>query len=303
MQEELDFVWLQEGVILKNRYRLGEKIYKSDLSIIYKAYDLENNQEYIVKEFYPDKFVLRDIDDKTVVCKLPSRKEKFGMMIEDFLNEGVVLKHFNHKNIAKYIDHFVENNTGYIVIKHYNGITMNQYVRKEGQVSITYFLKNVFIPLLDAVRHIHKNGLIHRDIKPNNIIISDNGEPILIDFGSAVYYRQKDKNRIFVTPGFSPIEFYSEQSVQGKHSDIYSIAATLYYYLGGKAPVEVSERVIEDNIENVRCFNEEVSKLFCWILMRNLSLNYKKRFFSISLFKFFIGIECIWLSLKSKLKK
>ena len=287
----MDFIWLQEGIILKERYKIKKKIHVSDLSIVYLCEDMTCGVECIVKEYYPKGKVLRDMDGKTLVYRMPSFKKVYDEAVDNFINEGVILKKYNHKNIVKCIDEFKENDTGYIVLEYCEGKTLNEHMKEEKSIFIPNLFKDVIMPILDAVEHVHKKGIIHRDIKPSNIIFHKDRRPVLIDFGSAVSYKDKKTKKIFFSHGFSPLEFYSKDSKQGKFSDVYSVAATIYYYLSGVTPQNSQERNIKDEIEELRNCNYEISRLYSYVIMKNLSLNYKKRFRSIKLLKFFTYLE------------
>jgi serine/threonine protein kinase len=298
MNEDFKYVCLPKGTMLKSVYEVKEHIHISDLSIVYLGFDHSRGKDCVIKEHYPQRLILRDLDQKTVCCRRASGKKRYLHSREMFLNEADILRLYRHKRAASYIDHFIDNNTGYIVVEYCKGETLDRYMEKEKAFALSIFLKDVFIPLLDAVGALHKKGIIHRDIKPNNIIIDDTGAPVIIDFGSAVHYKKTDNKKIFVTPGFSPIEFYSERSKQGKHSDIYSLAATLYYYLSGKAPLEASARVIEDSIEDISEYNCIISGLLSKTIMMGLSINSKMRLPSLRLFRLVVYLEYLRLRLK-----
>lgn len=287
----MEYEWLQVGVILKERYKIKKELHVSDLSIVYLCEDITCGLECIVKEYYPKGKVLRDMDGKTLVYRMPSYKNVYDEAVVGFLNEGTILKRFNHKNIIKCIDEFKENDTGYIVLEYCEGKTLNNHMKDEKVVSIPDLFKELFIPLIDAVDHVHKKGIIHRDIKPANIIINKDRGPVLIDFGSAVNYKDKKAKKIFFTPGYSPLEFYSKDSKQGRFSDIYSVAATIYYYLSGITPPSSQDRRIRDDIEELKDCNYEVSRSYSWTIMKNLSLNYRKRFSSIKPLKALTYVE------------
>ncbi|HEX9061417.1 MAG TPA: serine/threonine-protein kinase [Clostridia bacterium] len=289
---------LNKGVIIKKKYCIIKKISISDLSIVYLGVDIEKKQKCIIKEYFPNKIVLRDIDNKTVVCKMPSVKKKYIESRDDFFNEAHILKNFDNENIVKYIDHFVENDTGYIVLKYYKGKTLDKYIVEEKSISITDFFERIFIPVMDAVDEIHKRNILHRDLKPTNILITKRDFPVIIDFGSAINYKNTEEKKIFVTQGYSPLEFYSKKSIQGKFSDIYSLSAILYFYLSGKSPLEISKRIIEDKIEDVSIYNEEVSQRLAKVVMRNLSVDYKKRDNTIKYLKIMIMLENFMLKMK-----
>jgi len=183
-------------------------------------------------------------------------------------------------------------------MKYYKGETLDKYLEKYSQITFNEFLEQVFFPLLNAVSIVHKNGYIHRDIKLNNIIIYRD-KPVLIDFGSAVKYKGNYQTGIVLTPGFSPIEFYSQKADQGRCSDIYSLTVILYYFFTKTIPEEALNRIIEDNLISVNKLNKDVSDYLNRFIMRNLSLDSNKRDQSIRLFKLKLGKEY----LKSKIKK
>lgn len=294
----MDNIWLTKGVVLKNNYKISRKIAIGELSIVYLGYDIEKQRQCVIKEFFPKKLVLRDLDGKTVLCKYASLKEKYDQKRAGFLNEAALLKRIRHENIVGYLDDFIENNTGYIITEYCKGKTLDKYIEAETAIAIGGFLGNIFLPLLSAIKSIHKKGVIHRDIKPSNIIVTSQNKPVIIDFGSAIHFKEKGIKDIFVTPGFSPLELYSKTAKQGRYSDIYSLAATLYYYLCGKAPKTASERIIEDDVEDIRTFNRFISGMLSKVIMKNLALDYKKRFSSLNGLQIYICLECLILKIK-----
>lgn len=295
---KMNDIGLPKGLALKKTYVIRRKIAISDLTIVYLGFDKIKRQVCVIKEFFPRKMVLRDLNHQTVVCKYASQTETYSKKRDLFQQEAAILRLVRHQNVVEYLDDFSENNTGYIVTRYYKGHTLDRYMVNEKNITITNFFRDIFIPLLNAIDDLHKQGIIHRDIKPNNIIISSKIQPVIIDFGSAIRFQEKQIKDIFVTPGFSPLEFYSNCSKQGKYSDIYSLAATLYYYLCGKVPVNVTERIIEDRMEDIWKNNRTISLLLSGVIMKNLAVNYKKRFASLSFFKAFIYLEYFRLKLK-----
>ena len=272
MAKDNEYIWLPKGVVLKDTYRIKRKIARSNLSIVYLGVCQKTGEKCIIKEHYPAKLVLRDLNRVGVVWRRPWLKGTYLQAQAHFFKEADILKDISSEYIVKYIDHFVQNKTGYIVLEYCPGVTLEQFIAKEKNVSITGFLKDIYLPLMKALEQIHKKGIIHRDLKPSNIVIKKNGKPVIIDFGSAVDYRGTEHKQIFVTPGFSPLEFYSKTAKQGRYSDVYSLAATLYYYLSGKTPLDVSQRIIDDQIEDIRSLNKIISARFAKVIMANLAL-------------------------------
>jgi serine/threonine protein kinase len=279
---DVDYLVLPKNTVLNNKYQIKNMINKSNLSIVYLAINLESNTKVIIKEFYPVNQVLRDLDAKRVVCKNNLYKDKFSKEKSSFLGEAEVMKELEDDYIAKCYEYFKENNTAYIVIEYYEGLTLDKYLEEKGDFD--QFFKDIFSPLLTAINKIHQKNYIHRDIKPSNIIIYQD-KPVLIDFGSAVNYKENDVKKILLTPGFSPIEFYSERSKQGPYSDIYSLSAILYYYFSNQIPDEALDRIIEDDLEAVTTLNQDIPDSLNNIIMKNMSLDYKRRDKSITIFK------------------
>ncbi|MEJ6949895.1 serine/threonine protein kinase [Natronospora cellulosivora (SeqCode)] len=284
LQETIDYVYLPENTYLNNdNYKvIKAHTSRSNFSIVYLA---ENNdgERVIIKEFFPKDLVLRDLDGKSLVCKQSNYKSKYIYSKERFLSEAIILKEFkSNRYICDCFDFFNENNTVYIVLRYYEGVTLEDALNKN-KISFSKFLKEIYLPLIETVSKIHKKAYIHRDIKPENIIIS-NAKPIIIDFGSAINYKENQEKNILLTPGFSPIEFYSAKTNQGPFSDIYSLSAILYYYISDTRPLEANERIIEDNLIDINNMASE-SYGIADLIMKNLSLVPEKRCQSVQEFK------------------
>lgn len=298
----MDYIYLPAGTILNNKYLLKKRLAdRSNLSVVYLARNIENNKQVVVKEFFPCEFTLRDLDGKTLVCKNSSLKNKFEEEKKLFLNKAKIINKFKSEHIIKCYEYFRENNTAYIITKYYEGKTLGEYLHEHDEITFTKFLESIYFPLLNAVNVVHKNGYIHRDIKPGNIIVSKD-KPVLIDFGSAMEDEKNSKNKMVLTPGFSPIEFYSEDAKQGRYSDIYSLAATLYYFFTGVVPKETTNRIIEDDLKVVNKF-EEVSNYLNTLIMKNLSLDFDKRDKSIYSFKLKLKKEYFKIKLNKSVLK
>ncbi|AZO95789.1 serine/threonine-protein kinase [Halocella sp. SP3-1] len=289
--QEIDYLYLPENTFLKNReYRVLRKLKdRSNLSIVYLGLN-KSGERVVIKEYFPKNLVLRDIDGINVICRSNKLKDKYKRAKRQFIKEAQIMSQFkNNPYICNCNEYFQENSSVYIIMKYYAGQTLEDIINNK-EICFDEFLRKLFIPILDAANAIHAKGYIHRDIKPNNIIINQ-AKPVIIDFGSAVEYKCNKKKKILLTPGFSPIEFYSEKTRQGPYSDIYSLAAILYYFLSDTIPIEANERIIEDNLEHIN----QLTKEKCWylgkLIMNNLSLDYKKRCRSIKGFKFLLLVQ------------
>lgn len=277
--------------VLNNTYKIKEVLATSKLSIVYLAENINNEKRLIVKEFFPKEMALRDLDNRTIINRLPSTKQKFEGLKEIFLNEAVIMQQINHPNIVKYAEHFEENGSIYIVMDYYEGKLLDEYLKDFPVHNRDHLYTSIFLPLIDALCYVHKQGILHRDIKPSNIMIDSEGNPFLLDFGSAVFYKTATDYQIFTSSGYSPLEQYSNKSAQGVYTDIYSFAATFYYSMTNSIPPDVSQRLIEDKIEKVKEHNKSVSILLSYIIMWGLAVQVKKRCPSLQIIKWVITVE------------
>lgn len=267
------FSFLKEFYVIKNLVKIG------NLSIVYLAEDMRTNQVHIIKEFYPREIAIRDMDNQTVLSRLPSNKTKFNQLKELFIQEAIILQKLNCPYAVKYIEHFEENGTVYIVMQHFEGIPLNQY----NNTNDTY--TTIFLSLIEALNAMHQKGIIHRDIKPSNILIASDGTPCLIDFGSAMDYRVAKNVPIFTSRHYSPLELYSSKSKQSIRADIYSLSATLYYVLAKKPPIDISERLLEDKLVDIKKYNPNLNYFLRKTIMWALAIEQKKRCFSLKFIK------------------
>ncbi|PJO44668.1 serine/threonine protein kinase [Lysinibacillus xylanilyticus] len=289
---------LPANSVLNDTYKIKEVIATSKLSFVYIAENIHEGSQLIIKEFFPNDIALRDLDNKTVVNRLPSTKQKFEDLKAIFLNEALIMRQINHRNIVKYIDHFEENESIYIVMEYYEGTLLDQYLKDFPINDRDHLYTSIFLPLIGALSYLHKKGILHRDIKPSNIMIDSEGNPCLLDFGSAIFFKTAENYQIFTSPGYSPLEQYSNVSEQGVYTDIYSLAATFYFSLTDIIPLDSSKRVIEDKIENVRKYNEKVSIILSRTIMWGLAVHAKKRCSSLKFMRLAVAVGNIINRLK-----
>ncbi|OAJ75445.1 hypothetical protein AYJ08_22270 [Brevibacillus sp. SKDU10] len=291
---------LPKRIRLYGRYQIKKMISQSELSIVYTARQLGSKHTRIIKEFFPRALALRDLDHKTVFCRMPSLQEKYNDLLQAFIREAEIIKGLNHPNFVSYVDFFEENGTAYLVMNYCQGVTLDRYIQQTEQLYTAEVIEKTWLPLVDALEYLHKQGIIHRDIKPSNIIISPSGAPILIDFGSAIQINQQgkgNKQTIVTTTGYSPLEFYSEKSKQDDRSDLYSFAATFFFYINRSAPTDVTQRLFEHRFEGMKLSASIVTPILARIIRWGLAVHADKRCPTLKWFKHALYAEAlIWKS-------
>ncbi len=275
-------------------YRIRSKLSASELAFVYAARDEKQDMKCVIKEFFPNSLVRRGQDGKSVYRRSGTPNDKYEMLRNAFINEGKILEACEHPGIVRCIDHFEQNNTLYIVMEFVEGVTLGELIGGRPDTIEPGFLYRTILPLIETLEHLHGQGVIHRDIKPGNVMIDTQGRVKLLDFGSAVRFEgsgSRNGHPILTTAGYSPLELYSEQSRQGPESDIYSLAALLYYCCRGSAPTDVRKRLFDERLEPVGTGLKRSWHFLSLAIRRGLVVSPDKRCSSFKWFKAAIAME------------
>ena len=227
---------------LNGRYIIGKVIGSGGFGITYKAYDTQLRVVVAIKELFLKDFCSRGMGQSVII---PSKeRDYFEESKKKFLQEARVLAKYNALNdaIVAVKEHFEENNTAYIVMEFLDGITLKALVQRKGKLTFEETRK-LMEPVCAALSRIHKDGVIHKDVSPDNIIILNNGGIKLLDFGGAVSVYMRNKGYVIsFKRGYAPPEQYSERGIIGAWTDVYAAAATFYYCITGTRPTDAMER-------------------------------------------------------------
>jgi hypothetical protein len=160
----------------------------------------------------------------------------------------MALSKINHPNIVRVLDFFRENNTVYMVMNYEDGKDLRWYIKRHNGRMTEKFIRTVFPPLLDGLRELHRNNLLHLDIKPANVYLRPGGSPLLLDFGAAQSSFVNERRALphTLTRGFAPIEQHTRGHI-GPWTDIYAVGATMWACLCGKAPPTATKRAEKDS--------------------------------------------------------
>lgn len=272
---------LRMGTRLNNRYLIQGVLGEGSFGITYVGMDEVLCQKVAVKEFFPRGAITRNNQQTNeVVSVYGTKAANFHQGEEKFLQEARTLAQFNNvAGVVRVQDFFRENGTAYIVMEYLEGITLKQYLQTYGLISVEE-MQNIFAPILEALDKIHQNGVIHRDISPDNIMCLPEGEAKLMDFGAARDYTDYSEEglSVILKMGFAPIEQYDSHGKQGPWTDIYALGATMYQCLTGRKPDDATKRSLEDTLVSPSMLGVRIAPPVEYAIMRALQIRPADRY-------------------------
>ena len=273
---------LMPGTVLNGKYIVGGVIGEGGFGITYVGHDTTLDMKVAVKEFYPNGIVTRNntvaapvevIDSEDNLTAFSQGKEKF------LLEARTLAKLTGEPGIVSVRDFFEENNTAYIVMEFLNGITLKKYLDQNGKLSVEQTL-TLMKPVMQSLQKIHTHGLIHRDVSPDNIMITKNSVKLL-DFGAARSYAASNGYSILLKPGYAPEEQYRSKGEQGPWSDVYAVCAVIYKCITGITPDDSNQRVYYDELKKPSDLGVQIDRKIEAALMKGLAVSRADRYKSI----------------------
>lgn len=235
-----------------NEFEIKEVIGGGGFGIVYRAWDHQLERTIAIKEFMPSTLAVRN-DDMTLVLRSERFGKAFSAGLNSFIQEARLLARFNHPNLLHVLRFWVQNDTAYMGTVFYSGTTLSRLREKNPQMINEAWIRRTLPMLLGAIKTIHDEGYLHRDISLDNIQIQDNGLPVLLDFGSArrSIGSVSDETETMLRPGYAPIEQYTDdnESEQGPWTDIYALGAVLHTLIVGSPPPVSVVRSIQDGYQ------------------------------------------------------
>lgn len=272
---------LRPFTVLQGKYMIGRVIGMGGFGITYIGWDL-NLQTYIaIKEYYPESFAHRDSAVDTTVTTNENRQEIYNKGLTRYVEEARNLsKFYQLQGIVSVKDFFYENGTGYIVMEYINGVNLKEYLTGMGGKLDEATVLALMKPVFESLYEVHKNGLVHRDISPDNIMVDNEGKIKLIDFGSVRgQSAETDKTyTVILKHGYAPPEQYYAKGKQGPWTDIYSLCATMYKMLTGQVPPNGVERMEDDTYQNPSELGVQVSARTEAVLRKGLAVKAQERY-------------------------
>lgn len=288
LEQERSPLVLPYRAILNDKFLVGRVLGKpGGFGITYLAWDQTLETPVAIKEFLPGRTVSRDPGSSTVIPNSADDKPVFEKGLQVFLNEARTLVKFNHPNIVRVREYFSQNNTAYFVMDYYHGVSLSEYVRRHGSGLAPKPALAILLPMLAGLEVVHRQGYLHRDIKPGNIYLTANGNPILLDFGAArqVLGEETMSLSVVLTGGYAPYEQYHRKGKQGPWTDVYACGATLYFMLTGERPPDAIERGEDDQLAWPDDVNSAISPELSFAVMKALELQVADRLQSVAEFR------------------
>lgn len=239
---------LRVGHMVTGKYRIGRVLGSGGFGITYIALDLTLKRRVALKEFVPNGLVSRDSDGRSIVCHSEAEHAPFLRGLDRFLKEGQFLAKFDHPNIVKILDVLQANGTAYLAMEYLEGQTLKAALAEKGKFTEHEAL-DVMTFVFDALRTTHQHGVVHRDIKPDNIYLTNQGRMMLLDFGGAKQLTvegDRSMDAMFAHGYAAPEQYAGNSEKVGAWTDVYACAATIYKLITSKTPPSALDRYTND---------------------------------------------------------
>lgn len=268
---------LEVGTILHEKYQIEKILGQGGFGITYVVNQIDTGVSYAMKEYFPREICTRDKNG----CVVPKEFEKdaFAHGLEVFDGEAIILLCLvNEPGIIHVFDHFRENETAYFIMEYLEGFTLAEVLHKRKTLSIKE-AEMILFSLMKSLKTVHSVGIVHRDISPENIFITKEGNVVLLDFGTARKY-VSDKSismSVELKMEYAPLEQYSMQGKQGPWTDVYSLAACFYRMLTGYHIPNAMERVKGKPYTPIANYVPDIGQNVEEVLREALAPNYEER--------------------------
>lgn len=272
-------VHLVPGTLLHGRYRAGRVLGQGGFGATYLGWDDRLQVKVAIKEYYPSNLIARVPNAAAVSPFSDEHAETFAAGLAKFLEEARTLARLRDvREIVGIQDFFEENATAYLVMELLEGRTMKKYLADcGGRIDVKRTL-SVVMPIAKALQAIHEQGLIHRDISPDNIFLTNAGDRKLLDFGAARQTARPGAGlTVILKPGYAPPEQYSNEGRQGPWSDVYALCATIYLALTGRTPPDATARFMNDKVPKPSELGVALAPGFEKVLLSGLAMRWQDR--------------------------
>lgn len=262
--------------LLSGVYQITKVLGQGGFGITYQGIDQRLDRPVALKEFFPEGCWRQGT---TVVSAGRWTSATYSDAKQKFLQEGQALGQFNYPGIVRVFYYFEENNTAYMVMEYLHGRSLTDLLAQRGgkmspREAVVYIEK-----VGQALEILHQAQFLHRDLKPDNIMLTNDGRIVLIDFGAARDLTARNTQRFtaMFTPGYAPLEQYGQAIKLGAFTDIYALGATLYHLLTGQVPISAVERAAGVELKSARELNPQVSPHVAYAIKKAMAMEISER--------------------------
>lgn len=262
---------------LHNRYYIGNVLGNGGFGITYSAWDTRENRRVALKELFPSQDVSR-LADRRSVRVVRGQEEYFQHISQCFINEAKILIQLQGQSgIVSIYNLFNANGTLYYTMEYLEGMDLKAFMLKNGTLAWPQ-ISAILHPILQALDLLHSNKLIHRDISPDNIILTAGNQARLIDFGSVRTYQGTKSFTTFMKHNFAPWEQYQSNGEQGPWTDIYALCVTVYYALTGVLPPKAPDRKLRDTTTPIAVLCPQIPQTAAAAIQKGMAVNISERY-------------------------
>lgn len=279
---------LKAGTILRSRFIIGKVLGCGGFGITYIARDTTLHRKVAIKEYYPTSCAARIPGKNRVAALSEDAEEDYIAGLDRFVNEARRLAALGDiDGVVRVFDCFRENNTAYLVMELLEGETVKDYIKRKRRLKREEAIAIICIVLGSLQKIYEQNGIIHRDVSPDNIFLTKDKRIKLIDFGAArsTSYNATRSLSVILKPGYAPEEQYRTHGKQGPWTDVYGSGATLYWMLTGTRPQSSIDRLVKDELLPPIELGVDISEEQQAVIMKSLNLMAKDRYQSAEEFR------------------
>ncbi|HIY01066.1 MAG TPA: protein kinase [Candidatus Blautia faecipullorum] len=279
--------YLEPRTVLSNKYMVGKVLGYGGFGVTYIGYDLVMEQAVAVKEYFPSDFATRGFGSRKLTVYPGDARIQFENGLRGFIEEARRLAQCSSiPEIVRVYDCFRENETGYIIMEFLKGQTVRELLQQKGRLPYEE-AEHIILHVLEGLSAVHKVGIIHRDIAPDNIFIMEDGTVKLLDFGAARYAASLYSRSLSVIlkPGYAPEEQYRSHGEQGPWTDVYGAGASFYRMITGLRPEEALERMIDDQLRKPSELGVQIPPEKEAVLLKSLAVHRRDRISSAEEFR------------------
>lgn len=272
---------LRPGTILQNKFIVGKLLGAGGFGNTYIGWNKLLRCKVAIKEYFPKQFSGRERNSGTVTVSADAgRQQRFRIGLHHFMEEARSIANLQDvKGVVQVYGFFEEYGTGYIVMEYLEGMDVKHILKLRGNRAEYDWSRRVILTVLYTLSEVHERGVIHRDIAPDNIFVTNEGVIKLIDFGAAKFSARKsdESTEIVLKEGYAPIEQYSRTAPQGPYTDLYAVAALFYRMLTGAKPQAANERIQNDRLLSLHEVGMEIPQKAEDAIMKCLSVQPQNR--------------------------